>query len=213
MARKALIIAGTDTNAGKTVISGAILRQYGPLNGSLYYWKPVQTGYPKDDDTATVRRISGCDRVIAGLRFREPVSPHLAAELEGKTIDPASILEAFHSMQHDLILEGAGGLLVPINRKTLWMDVLAAMNSPVLLVARAGLGTINHTLLSLEALGRRRISVVGIAFYGAKEVSTDDNMQTIADWSGLPVFGPIHYDDVAESTIDPGGLLGRFLGA
>ncbi len=211
MARKALIIAGTDTDAGKTVISGSLMRQYGPLNDNLYYWKPVQTGYPKDDDTATVRRISRCDRVIAGLRFTEPLSPHLAAELEDKSIEPESILEAFHSMDHDLILEGAGGLLVPLNRNTLWIDVVAKMNAPVLLVARSGLGTINHTLLSLEALRLRQIPVVTIAFFGPKERSTEDNMRTIADFSGLPVFGPIRYDDAAKLQIDPTGLLRHLL--
>lgn len=211
MARKALIIAGTDTDAGKTVISGSLLRQYGPLNDNLYYWKPVQTGYPKDDDTATVRRISRCDRVIAGLRFREPLSPHRAAELEDRSIEPESILEAFHSMDRDLILEGAGGLLVPLNRNTLWIDVVAKMNAPVLLVARSGLGTINHTLLSLEALRHRQIPVVTIAFFGPKEQSTEDNMRTIADFSGLPVLGPIGYEDAAKLQIDPTGLLRHLL--
>lgn len=209
MQRKSLIIAGTDTDAGKTMVSAAILKQYAPLNKDLHYWKPVQTGYPQDDDAATVQRLSGCDRVLRGLVFRRPLSPHLAAELEHKTIDPDTIPISRNDIDHHLIVEGAGGLLVPLTRQVLWIDVIEKLKSPVLLVARTTVGTINHTLLSVEALQRRNIPVIGIAFFGPVNDIATDNIHTVRDLTGLPVLGPLQPGSTTE--IDRDGLLRPFL--
>ena len=251
MTKKGLIITGTDTDAGKTMVSAALFRQYCAINPNLYYWKPVQTGYPPDDDTQTVVNLSGCNRTITGLRYSEPVSPHLAAEIDGQQLDAGQILSMYNDIQSDVLIEGAGGLFVPLNRKVMFIDVFARLQLPVVLVARTLLGTINHTMLSVEALQRRSIPIAAIAFFDpftdtpdrAVETDTDesgqtalmqagdtqdtalvfrkrlvqDNMQIIAEFTGLTCLGPITYDNVVSQADDrvlpdPDYKLAKWLG-
>src|ERR1700722_7092701 len=148
----AIVVTGTDTNVGKTVFSAGLMRLL-----DAAYWKPVQSGLEGETDSQAVARLTELpDRIVAErYRLRTPASPHLAAELDGIRIEPDALALPFS--QRTLIIEGAGGLLVPLNRETLFIDLFARWRLPTILCARTGLGTINHTLLSIEALRRRDI--------------------------------------------------------
>lgn len=179
---KCLVITGTDTGIGKTVFSAALAAA---LDG--YYWKPVQSGLDEETDSETVKRLSGLapSRIFPeAWRLRTPVSPHLSAEIDGVAIDPDAI--DLPETDRPLVVEGAGGLLVPLTRQRTYIDVFTRWGRPLILCARTGLGTINHTLLSVEVLRQRHIQIVGIAFIG-DELS--DTQAIIAEMSGLPVLG------------------------
>ncbi|ADP70389.1 dethiobiotin synthase [Rhodomicrobium vannielii ATCC 17100] len=156
------IVTGTDTGIGKTVFSAA-------LGGALdaFYWKPVQSGLEEETDSDTVRRLSGLPptRILPeAYRMALPASPHISAAREGVTIEAARL--ELPEVDGPLVVEGAGGLLAPLAPGLLTIDIFARMGLPVILCARTALGTINHTLLSLEALARRGIPVHGVAFLG-----------------------------------------------
>ena len=175
------IITGTDTDIGKTVFSAMLM-----LGLSASYWKPVQSGL-KTVDTRTVQTLTNLpnERFLPELHLlSEPLSPHRAAELDGVTIDPGALEVPDH--EGTLLIEGAGGLNVPLTRCTLFIDIFALWNLPVILCARTGLGTINHTLLSIEALKARNIPIHGITFIGD---DNPDNMRTIETFSGENALG------------------------
>jgi dethiobiotin synthetase len=177
-----LVVTGTDTDIGKTVFAAGLT---GLLEG--VYWKPVQAGLDGETDTETVQRLSGLEarHVLAeAWRLKLPASPHLAAEREGVEIDTGSLVVP--TLSRPLIIEGAGGLMVPLNRRELYIDVFARWRLPVILCARTTLGTLNHTLLSLEALARRGIPVLGVALIGDPH---DDNERTLAALGGARVLG------------------------
>ena len=156
------VITGTDTDVGKTVFAAALA---GALDGD--YWKPIQCGLEDGGDRETVRRLSGLPvtRILPEVyRLEMPASPHIAAEHDGIEIDPARLEPPASS--RPLVIEGAGGLMVPITRDLLQIDLFARWRIPVILVARTALGTINHTLLSIEALNRRAVPIFGIVFVG-----------------------------------------------
>ncbi|HEY3850229.1 MAG TPA: dethiobiotin synthase [Steroidobacteraceae bacterium] len=177
-----IVVTGTDTDVGKTVFAAGLTRL---LEG--VYWKPVQAGLDGETDTDTVRRLSGLDQshfLPETWRLKLAASPHLAAEREGFDIDSASL--SVPALDRPLIIEGAGGLMVPLNRRELYIDVFARWKTPLVLCARTRLGTLNHTLLSLEALARRAIPVIGIALIGDAHA---DNERTLAALGGVPVLG------------------------
>ncbi len=153
------VVTGTDTGLGKTVFAAALTAA---VNG--IYWKPVQAGLNGETDTQIVARLSGRPVLPESYRFKLAASPHRAAAAEGVTIDPAHL--SLPEIAVPLIVEGAGGLLVPLTGDTLFIDVFARWNVPLILCARTALGTINHTLLSLEAIRARNIPLLGIAFIG-----------------------------------------------
>ncbi len=163
MTGRTIIVTGTDTEIGKTVFAAA-------LTGALgaYYWKPVQAGLEEDGgDRDRVARLAGIapDRVLPdAYRLTTPCSPHRAAEVDGVTIDPARL--ALPHVDGPLVVEGAGGALVPLTRDMTFADQFARWQRPVVLVARTMLGTINHSLLSIEALRARGVEVLGVAFVG-----------------------------------------------
>lgn len=157
-----IIVTGTDTGIGKTVFAAGLA---GALDG--VYWKPIQAGVEEETDRETVLRLSGLspERVLVeAYRLRTPASPHLAAERDGIVIDPDALL--LPDTDRPLVVEGAGGLRVPLTRKLTYIDVMARWKAPVVLCARTTLGTINHSLLSVEALRTRNIAIAGIAFIG-----------------------------------------------
>ncbi|WP_407186936.1 dethiobiotin synthase [Bradyrhizobium centrosematis] len=158
-----IVVTGTDTGIGKTVFSAGLA---GLLGAS--YWKPVQAGPEEETDAQLVARLGGlpADRIVPErYRLRTPASPHQSAALDGVRIDPAA-LGMPDTGHRPLVIEGAGGLMVPLNDNTLYIDIFARWHLPVVLCARTALGTINHSLLSVEALRRRGIEILGIAFIG-----------------------------------------------
>ena len=168
--RGKFVITGTGTGVGKTVFAAALVAA---LDGE--YWKPVQAGLVGESDTLAVRRLSGlpADRFHAeAYRLHTPVSPHRAAEIDGVDID-AEQLEPPQTAR-PLIIEGAGGLMVPLTLQTLLIDVLARWQIPVILVANTALGTINHTLLSIEALRARDVPIHGVAFIGDENAPSEE---------------------------------------
>lgn len=194
---RGVFVTGTDTGVGKTVVSAGLVRALRPA--PVGYWKPVQTGIEEDDDTATVRRLADCvagevwDR---GVRLERPVSPHLAARLAGRTITVAGVLDdAPADASRFWVVEGAGGVLVPLNERELMVDLMVRLALPVVIAARSGLGTINHTLLTVEALRARTVAIAGVVLVGDRN---PENKAAIEARAGgvrvlaeLPVMAPL----------------------
>jgi dethiobiotin synthetase len=180
---RALIITGTDTDVGKTVVAAG-------LAGSVkaaHYWKPIQAGTDPATDRAKAAELSGLpsERLFPERYcLQTPASPHYAARIDGVVIDPAQL--TLPACDGPLIVEGAGGVLVPINEQQTMADIFAAWGAPVILVARTALGTINHSLLSIEALRARGIAVAGIIFVGDAHA---ENERIIPVMSGVRSFG------------------------
>ncbi len=194
------VITGTDTDVGKTVFSAMLLLALNQMENTASYWKPIQSGISDSIDTKTVQALTELpdDRFFSEQYIlSEPLSPHRAAEIDGLEID----VDALTPPNYDgpLIIEGAGGLMVPLTRKNLQINVYKRWNIPVILCARTGLGTLNHTLLSLEALWSRKIPIHGIAFIGDEN---EDNMRTIAEFSGERILGRLPIlDDLNAVTL------------
>jgi dethiobiotin synthetase len=176
------IITGTDTDVGKTVVSAMLM-----LALNAYYWKPVQCGVQGGVDTKAVQKMTQLppERFVEERYIlSEPLSPHRAAEIDGVEIDVEGL--RLPRVQGPLLIEGAGGLMVPMTRTVLQIDLFSVWRLPVVLVARTGLGTLNHTLLSLEALKSRNIPVHGVIFTGPEN---PDNMRTVAEFSRAKILG------------------------
>ncbi|NPV24775.1 dethiobiotin synthase [Bradyrhizobium aeschynomenes] len=158
-----IVVTGTDTGIGKTVFAAGLTALLGAR-----YWKPVQAGLAEATDSRRVQQLAGLadDRVIPErYRLATPASPHLAARLDGISIDPLR-LDPPDLGDVPIVIEGAGGVMVPLDDDTLYLDVFARWRCPVVLCARTSLGTINHSLLSLAALRSRGIDMLGVAFIG-----------------------------------------------
>jgi dethiobiotin synthetase len=184
MADPSIIVTGTDTDVGKTVFAAALTAALG-----AQYWKPVQAGLDANGDSDSIRvaQLAGAPsaRILAeAYRLSTPCSPHRAAEIDGVRIDPARL--GLPDVDGPLVVEGAGGVLVPLTRTLVFADVFADWNSPVVLVARTALGTINHSLLSIEALRARGIAILGIAFVGD---ANPDSEATVAELGGVRRLG------------------------
>ena len=195
-----LVVCGTDTDVGKTVVSALLVQGL-----SASYWKPVQCGLDGGGDRDRLRewlQLPEPRLLPEAYRLAAPVSPHWAAELEGAAelggaaqlegagpgamgtpIEPSRL--ALPAVAGALVVECAGGLLVPLRRDRLQIEQIQAWGLPVLLVARSGLGTLNHTLLSLEALAQRRIPVLGLVLNGPPHA---DNPRTLAALGGVPLL-------------------------
>ena len=189
---RGLFVTGTDTGVGKTVAAAALFHRYRDRL-PLRYWKPIQTGVEQDDDTADVARLGGCDPgelLAAGVRLERPVSPHLAARLSGRPIDLDALVAVVRAEPDSSrwIVEGAGGVLVPVTDAANMADLMTHLGLPVVVVARTALGTINHTLLTLEALQRRSIQTAGVIMVG---VPNADNREAIEHYGHVRVLGEI----------------------
>jgi dethiobiotin synthase len=185
---RGLFVTGTDTGIGKTVLSAALMLRY----PEAYYWKPIQTGTHDDDadDTAEVRRLSGGQVINEGVRLPDPVSPHLAARLGGVTIE----LPSLDSHEAVCIVEGAGGVLVPLNDAQTMVDLMVRLGLPVIVASRTTLGTINHTLLTIEALRARALQVTGVVMIGHRNADNRaaiEHYGKVAVIAEMPRFDPL----------------------
>ncbi len=190
---RALVVTGTDTDIGKTVVAAGLV---GALGAD--YWKPIQAGLDDETDREAVMRLAPCDATRAHAeiyRLATAASPHRAAALDGIEIDTARLTPP-HSTR-PLVIEGAGGLMVPLTPSELQIDLFARWRFPVVLVASTRLGTINHTLLSIEALRARAIPIVGVLFTGA---ANDDTVRTIATFGSAPALGRLPHLAPLDST-------------
>lgn len=176
---KTIVVTGTDTDIGKTIFAAGLTGAFGAC-----YWKPIQAGLAEETDSEVIARLTGQTVLAESYRLTLPASPHLAAEAEGRVIDPKRL--QLPRVSEPLVIEGAGGLMVPINRNTLFLDVFADWQLPVVLCARTQLGTINHTLLSLRALAEAKCPVLGVAFIGE---AVPDVEQTICDFAKVRHLG------------------------
>lgn len=178
---KPLFITGIGTDVGKTIVSAVIVEAL-----QADYWKPIQSGDLDNSDTMKVRRlVSNAKSVFhpEAYRLTQPFSPHKSADLDGVEIDINQIVVPQTSNQ--LIIEGAGGLMVPLNNKHLIIDLIAGLDGEVILVSRNYLGSINHTLLSADVLKSRGIHVKALIFNGEPDHYSED---IIARQTGLPVY-------------------------
>lgn len=175
-----IIVAGTDTNVGKTIVSSLLVNKL-----DAHYWKPVQCGdLDTGGDSATVKKLSGikANRIIPeAYRLKLPASPNQAAATEGITIDKENLKLPNH--EGALVVELAGGLMVPLRDDWLQIDQVKVWNLPVVLVARSGLGTLNHTLLSIEALENRNIKVATLILNGEKHEENYNTLVTMVNSS------------------------------
>jgi len=181
-----LFITGTDTGVGKTVVSALLCAAL-----DAYYWKPIQTGTREGTDSNTVMRLAQLPRsrvVPEVYRFAPPVSPHLAAQRAGVRIELRKIRMPRIPARESLVAEGAGGVLVPINKTQFMTSLMQRLKLPVLLVSRTALGTINHTLLSLAALRAARLDVRGVVLVGPPN---PDNREAIERYGDIPVIGSV----------------------
>jgi dethiobiotin synthetase len=187
---RSFVVTGTDTDIGKTVFAAGLAAA---LRAS--YWKPIQAGLDGGGDFDTVARLGVTRIVPSAYVLNTPCSPHRAAEIDGVAIDPARLV--LPAVDAPLIVEGAGGVLVPVTRELAFADLFARWQQPVVLVARTGLGTINHSLLSIAALRTRGVPILGIAFIGD---AIEDSEATIAAIGGVRRLGRLPRLDPLDAT-------------
>ena len=177
---KGLVVTGTDTGIGKSVVAAGLVAALGGR-----YWKPVQAGTEDTTDSETIAALApGAPIHAEAYRLATPCSPHQAAAIDGVVIDTARL--ALPEGAGPLVVEGAGGALVPLREDLLFADMMAIWGLPVVLVARTSLGTINHTLLSIEALRARGLTVAGVTFVGD---ASPENERVICAISGAARLG------------------------
>lgn len=182
---KSIFITGTDTGVGKTIFTGLLGRFLISRGKHVITQKWIQTGSPKfPDDINTHLKLMNCNkstikeylRHICSYNFKFPASAHLASRLENKTINPDKIIKSFKILSNNfdtVIVEGMGGALVPFNQNQLVIDIAIQLKLPVLIIAGNKLGAINHTILTIEALRKRKMKILGMVFNNL-QVKTDD---------------------------------------
>ncbi|NID10655.1 dethiobiotin synthase [Fibrivirga algicola] len=188
-----LFIAGIGTEVGKTVASAVVVEAL-----QADYWKPIQSGFPPDSDRVTVQGLTSNTRSQfhpETYLLRKPLSPHAAAAAEDITIDPARLVPPVTT--NSLVAELAGGLMVPITETYLNIDFVASLGWPVVLVTRNYLGSINHTLLSVEALRQRNIPILGLIINGPSVPATES---VLLSYTGLPCL--VRIQDEPDLTPD-----------
>ena len=193
-----LVVTGTDTGIGKTVFSAGLAGALG-----AHYWKPIQAGVDPEGDKESVAALSGlpASRILReAYRLATPASPHLAARIDGVEISLDRL--ALPQVDGSLVVEGAGGLMVPISESLLMIDLFAHWGQPVILCARTGLGTINHSLLSIEALRARGVPIAGIAFIGDSHAENERIVPLLGDVPALgrlPLLAPLGPETLARA--------------
>ncbi|RVT93640.1 dethiobiotin synthase [Sphingomonas crocodyli] len=194
-----LVVTATDTDVGKTVFSAALTAA---IDGC--YWKPVQAGLDDGTDSERVARLSGlpADRILPeAYRLKTPASPHFAAAIDNVLIEPERLTPP--ACDRRLVIEGAGGALVPLTGGILYADMFARWRYETIIVARTSLGTINHSLMTIEALRSRDVPILGIAFIGE---ANEDSENTIAAIGRVKRLGRLPH----LATLDTASLNAAF---
>ena len=199
MLSKPIFITGIGTGIGKTIISAILVEKL-----KADYWKPVQSGDLDNSDTDKVQSLVTNKTSFfhpEAYRLSQPFSPHKSAAIDGIAVDPKKIITPLTN--NTLIIEGAGGLMVPLNKQFLMIDLIRQLDAEVILVSQNYLGSINHTLLSVYALKKEQILVKGIIFNGVKDISSEE---FILEHSGLTLLGHIpEYNVIDKKTIVDAG--------
>ncbi len=193
------VITGTDTDVGKTIFAAALAHAL-----AADYWKPIQAGTQDGTDSETVNNLAPSARILPeSYCFKTPCSPHLASEIDGLEIN----IEKLTPPQSDraLIIEGAGGPLVPVNRTITYADIFARWQIPTIIIARTALGTINHSLSSIEALRSRKTPIHGIVFIGDEVRDSQKiicDMGCVTSLGRLPIISPLNSEKLAHIFAD-----------
>lgn len=209
-----VFIAGTDTGVGKTIVTATIATAFKAHGVNAGVMKPIttgvaesSTGLPDPDWLVSAMGVTDPPDFIAPYRFPTPAAPLVAAARMGQLIDLKRILDAFQALstRHDcVVVEGIGGVMVPLTPDLLVVDLVKRMGLPVLVVARASLGSINHTLLTLECLRSRGVPILGLIFNNPARPPADpdeaETVHTILQLSGLRSFGELPYSDGLPET-------------
>ncbi|MEE9369064.1 MAG: dethiobiotin synthase [Pontiella sp.] len=218
---KGIFVTGTDTDIGKTVLSALLLAELRRRKTDAAPMKPMQTGceggVPDLDYSLAMAQMTVSDEDYANMspyRFEPACSPHLAAEMAGTEIELAEIVIAARTLASEyefVIAEGAGGIMVPLNRKETALDLMQALKLPIVIIARPGLGTINHTLLSIRTLRADGLNIAGVVFVTttpeAPSFIEKDNTFTIEQFGKVPILGTIPYcSQLAEPNPNYAGL-------
>lgn len=196
---KGIFVTGTDTEVGKTVVACGLANLLKSQGFKVGVMKPIATG--SREDAERLRKSVGITEsidVVNPQYFKQPVAPTVAASLERRSIDMNAIYRSYWFMQKHydvVIVEGIGGVKVPLGESTYVVDLIQALRLPTLVVARAGLGTLNHTLLTLDALEAEKISVMGVLLNGSKSktLSEKTNPEELQDHSVIPVLGVLPF--------------------
>lgn len=206
-------ITGTDTGVGKTFVAAGLIRAIRDQGHDVCPMKPVETGCRVHkgrliaDDTLKLIQASGVDEpidLINPYRFRKPLAPSVALEIEGGTFKKRVVLDAYKQLAKKyeiIIVEGAGGIMVPLYKRYLFLDLVKDLNLPLVIVARSGLGTINHSLLTIEAARKKGIKILGVVMNSAvrskKDISCKTNPEVITHIGKVSLLGIIPY--IADS--------------
>lgn len=232
-----IFITGTDTDVGKTAVAAGLAGALKNMGYSVGVMKPVQSGAGMrngrlySQDAEMMARASGStdeENLVCPVLLREVLAPGVAAEMEGKTIDIELIKNAYAELErrHDLVIvEGAGGIAVPLKDRFLISDLITCLGLPAIIVARAGLGTINHTFLTIEHARRSRIAIIGVIINNYRGgMAEETNPKMISELTGIPVIGVIPYDErisagdigsivsLVGKNVDVGAIMG-FIGS
>lgn len=187
-------VAGIGSGVGKTVISAILTQAF-----NADYWKPVQCGHLEQLDSQTVQSLVSNEQTIIHperFKFSRELSPHAAAKLDGMQIEKEEIV--LPKTKNNLVIEGTDGLLVPLNQKNLIIDLVKYFEAETILVSKNYLGSINHTLLSLEALQKREIRVTGVIFNGKPNPATEE---IIVNYSGVRVIGRVNEEPILSKEV------------
>lgn len=202
---KGIFITGTDTGVGKTYVAEGLIQELRDAGVDVGIMKPAETGCRTRDgrlvpaDALRLKKFSGVRdslELVNPYRFAHALAPSVAAKLAGKTVNPARIINSFQvlSRRHDfMIVEGAGGIMVPLSGKYLYLDLVEALRLPVVIVARPGLGTINHTLLTISAIKKRQLKIAGVVINYAKDrkrgLAEKTSPSVLEEISGVKILG------------------------
>lgn len=191
---KGLFVTGTDTDIGKTIVSTILA-----LGTNSMYWKPVQSGLDDETDTEFIEKYLSSERIFKeAFRLKNPLSPNHSAKLDGIEINLNDFIIP-NTNDRSLIIEGAGGVLVPLNNSELIIDLIKKIGFPCVVVAKSGLGTLNHTLLTIEALKNRDIPIQGIILNGEKN---ERNRESIEHFTGVDVILEVpHLSDQSKENL------------